>query len=292
MKKIIEGKIWTAVCVALTLLMIVSAIWIGMRYYVSMDIYETPSMFLEGEYSVDGGEWKPIEKDRYITDHFNKIVFKGKMSKKLLMYFGSLTISSKNVWYTLKTTDGTVIKSYNFDDEKLSYEHTKTDKPLALDMPNTPGYCVKSISPDHLTKTENITEDSDLIFEVEYPYGYALVSYNDCVDVTAYYNEGMYLRFFYDALPPVLLFVLICFFGLFFFPVASFILGKIDYKYLIFGMLSFLWGLYMIMQQYMFLMMRMVRLWQSIYKHQDGTISQVRIMLKVRRIRILTMLVV
>ena len=39
MKKIIEGKIWTAVCVALTLLMIVSAIWIGMRYYVSMDIY-------------------------------------------------------------------------------------------------------------------------------------------------------------------------------------------------------------------------------------------------------------
>ncbi len=220
MKKIIEGKIWTAVCVALTLLMIASAVWIGMRYYISMDIYETPSMFLEGEYSVDGGEWKPIEKDRYITDHFNKIVFKGKMSKKLLMYFGSLTISSKNVWYTLKTSDGTVIQSYNFDDEKLSYEHTQTDKPLALDMPNTPGYCVKSIYPDYLTQTENITEDSELIFEVEYPYGYALVSYNDCVDVTAYYNEGMYLRFFYDALPPVLLFVLICFFGLFFFPVA------------------------------------------------------------------------
>jgi hypothetical protein len=152
MKKIIEGKIWTAVCVALTLLMIVSAIWIGMRYYVSMDIYEMPSMFLEGEYSVDGGEWHPIEKGRYITDHFNKIVFKGKMSKKLLMYFGSLTISSKNVWYTLKTTDGTVIQSYNFEDEKLSYEHTQTDKPLALDMPNTPGYCVKSISPDYLTR--------------------------------------------------------------------------------------------------------------------------------------------
>ena len=222
MKKIIEGKIWTAVCVALTLLMIASAVWIGMRYYISMDIYETPSMFLEGEYSVDGGEWKPIEKDRYITDHFHK---------------------------TLKTSDGTVIQSYNFDDEKLSYEHTQTDKPLALDMPNTPGYCVKTIYPDYLTKTENITEDSELIFEVEYPYGYALVSYNDCVDVTAYYNEGMYLRFFYDALPPVLLFVLICFFGLFFFPVASFILGKIDYKYLTFGLLSFLWGLYMIMQQ-------------------------------------------
>ena len=249
MKKIIGGKVWTAVCVALTLLMFVSAIWIGVRYYVSMDIYKTPSMFLDGEYSIDGGEWKPIEKDRPITDHFHKIVFKGKMSKDLLLFFGNLTVSSKNVWYTLKISDGTVIESYNFDDAKLSYEHTVTEKPLALDMPDTPGYLVRTIYIDYLTGEANITPDSELVFEVVYPYSDALVSYSDCIDVTAYYNEGMYLRFFYDALPPVLLFVLVCFFGLFFFPVASFILGKIDYKYLTFGLLSFFWGLYMIMQQ-------------------------------------------
>ncbi len=249
MMKIIGGKIWTAVSVVLMLLMLTSAVWIGMRYYVSMDIYKTPSMFLDGEYSIDGGEWKPIEKDRPITDRFHKIVFKGKMSKDLLLFFGNLTVSSKNVWYTLKISDGTVIESYNFDDEKLSYEHTKTDKPLALDMPNTPGYLVRTIYIDYLTGEANITPDSELVFEVVYPYSDALVSYSDCIDVTAYYNEGMYLRFFYDALPPVLLFVLVCFFGLFFFPVASFILGKIDYKYLTFGLLSFFWGLYMIMQQ-------------------------------------------
>lgn len=249
MMKIIGGKIWTAVSVVLMLLMLTSAVWIGMRYYVSMDIYKTPSMFLDGEYSIDGGEWKPIEKDRPITDHFHKIVFKGKMSKDLLLFFGNLTVSSKNVWYTLKISDGTVIESYNFDDEKLSYEHTVTEKPLALDMPDTPGYLVRTIYIDYLTGEANITPDSELVFEVVYPYSDALVSYSDCIDVTAYYNEGMYLRFFYDALPPVLLFVLVCFFGLFFFPVASFILGKIDYKYLTFGLLSFFWGLYMIMQQ-------------------------------------------
>ena len=247
--KIIGGKIWTAVSVVLMLLMLTSAVWIGMRYYVSMDIYKTPSMFLDGEYSIDGGEWKPIEKDRPITDHFHKIVFKGKMSKDLLLFFGNLTVSSKNVWYTLKISDGTVIESYNFDDAKLSYEHTVTEKPLALDMPDTPGYLVRTIYIDYLTGEANITPDSELVFEVVYPYSDALVSYSDCIDVTAYYNEGMYLRFFYDALPPVLLFVLVCFFGLFFFPVASFILGKIDYKYLTFGLLSFFWGLYMIMQQ-------------------------------------------
>ena len=42
--KIIGGKIWTAVSVVLMLLMLTSAVWIGMRYYVSMDIYKTPSM--------------------------------------------------------------------------------------------------------------------------------------------------------------------------------------------------------------------------------------------------------
>ena len=204
---------------------------------------------MDGEYSIDGGEWKPIEKDRPITDRFHKIVFKGKMSKDLLLFFGNLPVSSKNVWYTLKISDGTVIESYNFDDEKLSYEHTVTEKPLALDMPDTPGYLVRTIYIDYLTGGANITPDSELVFEVVYPYSDALVSYSDCIDVTAYYNEGMYLRFFYDALPPVLLFVLVCFFGLFFFPVASFILGKIDYKYLTFGLLSFFWGLYMIMQQ-------------------------------------------
>ena len=248
MKKILGGRIWTVVCVVLTLLLITSAIWIGVRYYVSMDIYESPTMFLEGEYSVDGGEWKPIESDRPITDHFHKIVFKGRMSKKLLLLFGNLTVSSKDVWYTLKTADGTVIESYNFDDSKLAYEHSLTDRPLALDLPDTPGYRVKMLYSDFLTESLGITEDSELIFEVEYPYDIALVSYNDCVDVTAYYSEGMHLRFFYDALPSVLLFVLVCFFGLFFFPVASFILGKIDYKYLAFGFLSFFWGLYMIMQ--------------------------------------------
>ena len=50
------------------------------------------------------------------------------------------------------------------------------------------------------------------------------------------------------ALPSVLLFVLVCFFGLFFFPIASFILGRADEKYFMFGAMTFAWGLIMIMQ--------------------------------------------
>ena len=249
MKKILGGKIWTAVSIVLTLLLLAGAAGITLRYYVSMNIYATPSMFLAGEYSVDGGEWKPIERDRPVTEHFHKIVFKGKIPRRLLLYFGTLTVSSKNVWYTLKTSQGAVIESYSFDEARASYEHTLTTKPLALDMPNTPGYRVKTVYNAYLAEKADVSEDAELVFEVEYPYDDALVSYHDCIDVTAYYSDAMYLRFFYDALPTVLLFSLICFFGLFFFPVASFILGRIDYKYLAFGFLSFFWGLYMIMQQ-------------------------------------------
>ncbi len=75
-----------------------------------------------------------------------------------------------------------------------------------------------------------VSPQDELIFEVEYPYNNAPISFNDCVSITAYYNDGVYLRFFDDALPFVGIFIPVCFFGLFFFPVASFILGRVDYR--------------------------------------------------------------
>ena len=35
---------------------------------------------------------------------------------------------------------------------------------------------------------------------------------------------------------------------MFFFPIASFVFGKVDFKYLTFGALCFFWGLFMIAQ--------------------------------------------
>ncbi len=247
MKKIFTGKIWTIAVAVLTFLIAVSAAWIGVRYYISMDFYQTPSMFLEGEYAVDGGEWQAIDADKPVTDHFHQIVFKGRIPEKLSTYFKNVTISSKNVWYTIKTSDGTVLCSYRFEDEKIKYDYIP-DKPMALRLSDTPGYKVNGFSAADFTEYYGVSPDEELFFEVEYPYDNALVSFCDCVSITAYYNDGIYLRFFFEALPFVGLFILVCFFGLFFFPVASFILGKVDYRYLAFGFLSFFWGLYMIMQ--------------------------------------------
>ena len=44
----------------------------------------------------------------------------------------------------------------------------------------------------------------------------------------------------------ILLSLLISFFGIFLFPIAGFILGKLNYRYLAFGAVCFFWGLFMI----------------------------------------------
>ncbi len=247
MKRILGSKILTAVAVGIVLLTFATAVWNCVRYYIGLDIFETSDMFLEGEYSVDGGEWQPIDTNKPIGDHFHKIVFKGKIAPMITTLYRSFSISSKNVWYTLKSSDGTIISDYNFENSKISYEHLRSDRPMALDMPNTPGYNVRSVSLEFF-KFKGVPENSEMIFEVEYPYEFALESFSDCIDFTVSTENGLYLRFFYETLLPVMLFSLVCFFGLFFFPAAGFILGRVDYRFLTFGLLSFFWGLYMIMQ--------------------------------------------
>ena len=83
---------------------------------------------------------------------------------------------------------------------------------------------------------------------MEYPYSTGWEDLENSLHITYNFNSGLYLRFFFEALPVVLLFVLVCFFGIFFFPIAGRILGRMDYRYLTFGAVCFFWGTYMIVQ--------------------------------------------
>lgn len=86
----------------------VSALFTETFYY-----YRAPSGMIEGEYSVDGGPWMKTDLKQPIDDHFRNIVFKGKQ-KGVGVYFSELSISMKNVWFTLKTADGTLIYDNNY----------------------------------------------------------------------------------------------------------------------------------------------------------------------------------
>ncbi len=259
--KILNSKRLSAVVMAVIVLMLAGLTVLSLNFFLSIDHSIDMPMFLDGEYSVDGGEFKPYSQTGEITDSFNdKVVFKGKLST-YTSYYPTVTISSKNVWYNLKNSKGEVVYGYNYKSEADIYEEifskkydekslTKDERELldihkkmsglAMQMPNTPGYQIEDLYFFDVA-TYNIDYDEVLTFEVINPYDSPQSDFSDCLDVVLSESNGKYTQFISHTLPYLVLFMLVCFFGLFFFPVAGFILGRVDYKYLSFGALCFFW---------------------------------------------------
>ncbi len=238
MKKMLGGKVWAAVIVALMATLLV---WMGVlmgKYFFKSELTLDLSMMLEGEYSADGGEWKPIQPDQSIQEHFHHIVFRGKPLEETYTY-SYLTIYSKNVWYSLKVGD----------EVWISYEYTEPPAEI-IDLspsetcPNTPGYWISTLDMSYWPE-EAMNGTVPITLEIDYPYAFD-AKFSDCFTISLGLENAIYMTFFFESLPWVLLFSLVCFFGIFFFPLCGFILGKVNFKYLTFGALCFFWGLYMI----------------------------------------------
>ena len=267
MKKILSGKKWTAIAVAVMVLILAFVIALSVHCYYRVDTNLETTMFLDGEYSIDGGEWQPIENDKTIEDSFEKIVFKGTFILDALPEGRVVNISTKNVWYTLKTSDDAVQLEHqprSVDDDYEDYvsavspeeddpmvdreyfeKNFYTAYPFYAHTPQTPGYCVNELDVAYMMLV-GYPDDEEVTLEVVNPYPNIHSSFSDCFDVNISFRQGSYLQFFYSALPILLISLLVCSFGLFFFPIAAFILGKIDYKYFFFGVMCFFWGLSMI----------------------------------------------
>ena len=241
MKRILGSKALSATVIVLMLLILGFAVAQSVHYFFKAPYTERFSVMLEGEYSVDGGEWKKLDPKAPINDFFHKITFRGTPVAEALAY-NNMTISSENVWYTLSADDMVLLEHRYID-----YEIEETDPAPSEVMTKTPGYWIAT--DDFYAYPEEILNgEKKLTLEVEYPYEMATQSFSDCFSVSLSVTDSVYWLFFFEVLPPVLLFVLVCFFGLFFFPVSGFILGRVNYRYLAFGVLCFFWGLYMIIQ--------------------------------------------
>ena len=241
-KDIIGGKAFTAAVAGLVLFALVYMIIQCIPYFDLDFTNRRMSTMLEGEYSVDGGEWKNIDTNRSINEYFHKITIKGKLDETAT-YFEMLAVSSKDVWYTISSADGEFVYSNRRTIPDTPEEYFRPEDRMI----NTPGYGVEEIATETFPESV-LYGDQDMILEVEYPYRVATQSFSDCFGVMYCRRDGLYNQLFFKSMPSFMLFVLICFFGLFFFPVSGFVLGKIHYKYLCFGGLCFFWGLYMITQ--------------------------------------------
>ena len=242
MKKVFGGRAFTAAIAAFVILSLVFVIVQCFPFFEGDFTNNKMNVMLDGVYSIDGGEWKTIDSNQSVKEHFHEITVKGKLDETAKA-FEVLAISSNDVWYTLKTADG---------EYEITNRRTPPDIPEEQYMPEnrmaqTPGYKVEQLD-TMLFPEKVLSGEQELILEVEYPYALATENFSDCFSVNYCRYGGLYDQLFFKSVPAILLFVLVCFFGLFFFPVSGFILGRINYRYLCFGLLCFFWGLYMITQ--------------------------------------------
>ena len=242
MKKV-KGSIWMSVIVLGILLLLGWTVWQNLRVSERIDNSVKSTTMLEGEYSLDGGEWKSIDNTKPINEHFHKAVFKGNFTKQVKAnHTTTMDIVSKNVWYTLYDSSGEVLDEYR----RSPGDMEEGSGYMAEKMINTPGYYIMT---EYVQIEPEYKSDDRFTLVVEYPYELDTESFSDCFYVMTSYSDGLYLNFFFEILPAGLMFLLVCFFGVFFFPIASGLLGRIDFRYIAFGILCFFAGLFMVVNK-------------------------------------------
>ena len=265
--KFLKSKRLGIIVMFAVILMFAGVVLLSISSYQKSLFIETPYMFLEGEYSIDDGEWKPIELDKPIKEAFHTIRFIGTIPQSTFEKYSELTITTKNVWvklYVQGSDDDRVIihkegslkeildrysETYKGNDPEGDLENYKYDLkktyPFSLDLKQTPGYYCDNVS---LEAIQRLYPDAKFCFELENPYDFAPSKFSDIFTVAFSTGNSVNARLIEQYMPLMLLFAVICLFGIFFFPIAGFILGRVDFKYLSFGALCFFWGIYMAMQ--------------------------------------------
>ena len=283
MKKILGSKAWTAAGITVVFLGLIGLIVLGLRFFLGVYTLTGPDVLAGATYSIDGGEWKTVGEDGVIDESFDRIEVKFTLPAEVVVLEGMLNninISAKNVWYELKLADSdediALISVHSTSREEMHRINYKTymqlsDKPddplrdwenfkeyddeilgpsLSLDYPKTPGYTSSLIETSHfMSEASEAQGDLSFVLIAENPYKDRDFTFHEAVRIFTSGDNGYYVDFFINVLPALLLFVLVCFFGIFLFPIAGFILGKINYRYLTFGFLCLFWGLFMIIQR-------------------------------------------
>ncbi|WP_405357629.1 sensor histidine kinase [Ruminococcus sp.] len=201
-------------------------ITVGSINWNTTDDDETFTM-IEGEYSVNGGEWKPTLDEVMVHEDFQELTIRGRLTN-VPKGDNVLGLTANDAWFTLKS-DGKVIESnYRADDSVFK---------------NTPGYTINYVSAEDIGDGQHI--------ELELIDPYPLLS-SKCLteffDMYVGTRATLYEMLFRYKSPTILFCILICFFGLFSFPIAGIVLGKINYRYLAFSVFCFFGGVFILAQ--------------------------------------------
>lgn len=225
--RFLKGKAITYITLIIMLIIFIGTLITTLIYSSFSSNIDAQRMTIDGKYSIDGGEWKNTIPNKMSDSDFEEVVIKGKFTRNLREN-ETLIISATNAWFTLQAEGQDISTNHRADDGAFK---------------NTPGYSLMYIS------NENLKPNSNITLRVKCPY--TIFSSKNLVDYIDLYagDEGtVYELLFQHKALTILFCVLICFFGLFAFPIAGIVLGGIDYKYLTFSILCFFAGLFILTQ--------------------------------------------
>ncbi len=260
--RVLKSKRLVIAIALLNFLMLAGIVGMAFKNYLPPDFYRRGNMFLEGEYSIDGGEWKKIDPGVSVNERFHTIRIRGTIPSPYNRY-AEIAVYAKNIWFKLTTAEGQLCLEHKYrtldeeceeyyqynsrmdDAERQQFRNTLTRfKPYAFNLPDTPGYVTQMLylSGDSAT---GITPDTTFIFEAENPYDNLTMPFSDSIFFSASKANGVYLILVKEYIPGVILFSIVSCLGLFFFPAVGVSMSRLNYKYLSFGLLCFFWGCYM-----------------------------------------------
>ncbi len=184
-------------------------------------------MVINGQYSVDGGDRQDTLPDEMAHDDFRELTIRGELSRSMGEQ-EELVISANNVWFKLKS-DGKVIgTNYRADDTVFA---------------GTPGNSLTFIP------AELIGDGRDMELYLMNPYDMlSSANLGDFYDMYTGSRSTIYELLFQHKAPSIVMCLMLCFFGLFSFPIAGLVLGRIEYRYLSFAVLCFFAGVFILTQ--------------------------------------------
>lgn len=218
---------------ALTFIAMLVSIGMSQKDYLGYGQREPERVYIKGQYSVDGGEWKATLPGEMVHERFHTVTIKGVLDGELDS-MRQLVIFGENIYFVLKT-DGVQIVNEPDSNSSASY---------AISSPGITLYQTPMV----VFLGE---EPSEQVFELTLTYPYTMFSNADLSDFFQLYvtdSSGVYDLFFKRHLLTVLFCIMICFFGLFAFPIAGSVIGGINYRYWAFSVLCFFAGLHLLMQ--------------------------------------------
>lgn len=225
---ILKGRLMTYLS-----LILLAVVFVGMVLIVvtsshfATDIDSQKSVIIEGSCSVDSKPPQQTAEGVMLHEDFNEAVIEGKLSKPIGAE-DKLIISAMDVWFVLES-DGEVIATNRRDSVEQKAK--------------TPGYSILYID------GKTIADSKKLSLSVSYPYHvFSSKNFSDFIDMYIGDEATVYELLFQHKTLTILFCILLCFFGLFAFPIAGIVLGKIDFRYLSFAVMCFFAGLFILSQ--------------------------------------------